>query len=502
MPEKKKQKKSRDSIRLPLLVAIAAAVALGWCVGSIVPIGLFDHLREDLNVSTTGSSSTKYEQVLDIMTNDWFFADQIDDVQDRLVDQALSGMTTNSEDPHTEYMTKQEITDFTQMINRNLVGIGVEFRTLDSGIHIITRVLPDSPAEKAGVEVNDIIHAVDGKVVDGLTSTEIQDLVRGEEGTDVTIDFLRDGKTVTFTMTRAEVSSTTSYTVRDDGIGYLHILQFGNTTAKEVQDALDHFQDAGVTRILIDLRDNGGGYLEALQGVVDCFLAKDQVFLVREYSDGTKQEMKTDGGTYEGLGPIVLLVNENTASAAEAFTLAMKEGRDDVTIVGTTTYGKGTVQVTKYFDDGSAIKYTNSKWMSPSGVWVNNTGIAPDVEVKLPDILTSTYADFGEDESYAPDSVSDRVAEMEKCLQYLGYDVDRTDGYFSDAAEAALLQFASDHELESDGTLNQMMYNALLTDVVSLWLSDETRDTQLMKGIELLNGSEDTAAVRQRSARC
>ena len=158
--------------------------------------------------------------------------------------------------------------------------------------------------------------------------------------------------------------------------------------------------------------------------------------------------------------------------------------------------------LTKYYDDGSAIKYTNSKWMSPSGVWVNNTGIAPDVEVKLPDILTSTYADFGEDESYAPDSVSDRVAEMEKCLQYLGYDVDRTDGYFSDAAEAALLQFASDHELESDGTLNQMMYNALLTDVVSLWLSDETRDTQLMKGIELLNGSEDTAAVRQRSARC
>ena len=502
MADKKKQNKNRGSGWLALLVVLAAAVMLGWCVGSIAPIRLFDRLREDLNVSATGSSADKYDQVFNIMTKDWFFAGDIDNVAARLEDQALSGMTTNTEDPHTEYMTKQEITDFTQMINRNLVGIGVEFRTLDSGIHIIMRVLPDSPAEKAGVEVNDIIHAVDGKVVDGLSSKEIQDLVRGEEGTQVTIDFLRDGKTVTLTMKRAEVSSTTSWRIREDGIVYLQILQFGNSTATEVKDALDHFQQSGASRILIDLRDNGGGYLEALQGVVDCFLAKDQVFLVREYSDGTKQEMKTDGGQYEGLGPIVLLVNGNTASAAEAFTLAMKEGRKDVTIVGTTTYGKGTVQVTKYFDDGSAIKYTNSKWMSPSGVWVNNKGIAPDEEVELPDILTSTYAEFAADENYAPDSVSDRVATMEKCLEYLGYAVDRTDGYFDDAAKEALLQFASDHQLESDGTLNQTMYNALLTNVVSMWLSDETRDTQLMKGIELLNGSGDTAAVRQRSVRC
>lgn len=486
MQKKEDRQKSRFH-RCRSIVIYMLVFMVGVALGGILHIPFLSGIRELWNLTAKGDSSRKYQEVMDILTDDWFFADQIPDIRQRLTNQALTGMTTNAEDAHTAYMTEEEIQQFTQSINRNFVGIGVQYRSTDDGLHIITAVMPDSPAEKAGVRAGDIIHAVDGKVVDSLNAQEIRNLVQGEEGTTVTIDFLREGKTVTLKLIRAEVSSTVESTVRDDGIGYLHILQFGNTTAAEVRKALETFQQQGIKKLLIDLRNDGGGYLEALQGVVDCFLPKDRVFLIRTYSDGSSTKMKTTGGRIEGIGPIVLLVNENTASAAEAFTLAMKEGRKDVTIVGQTTYGKGTVQVTKYFDDGSAVKYTNSKWTSSQGIWINGTGIVPDVEVQLANVLNMPYTVLKEDESYAPDSVGSPVAQMQQYLQFLGYEVDRTDGYFDVSTQEALAQFASAHKMETTRVLDKKMMDALIAEVVRQWTENETLDTQKNKGIEVLH---------------
>lgn len=430
----------------------------------------------------------KFSQVLDIMDSQWFFADQIDgDIDERLTDQALKGMTANEEDIHSEYMSKQEIEDFTQSINRNFVGIGVQFRSTDDGLHLVTRVLPDSPAEKAGVQAGDIIHAVDGTVVDNKTADEIKELVQGEKGTAVSIDFIREGKTVTLHIIRDEVSSTVYSSIRNDDTGYLNIQNFGNSTAAEVQRSLDEFREKGVTKLIIDLRDDGGGYLDALKGVVDCFLPKNTVFLKRVYSDGTTDEMKTGGGTYTSFGPIVLLVNENTASAAEAFTMAMKEERNDVTIVGTTTYGKGTVQVTQYFDDGSAIKYTNSKWTSPHDVWVNGVGITPDETVKLHDVLYLPYSNMEEGEVIRFDTVSDKVKEAQTSLDFLGYEVSRQDGYFDESTREALQQFESDNDLTNSDDLTAEVYEALLSKVVVKWNTDESADLQMIRAQEILD---------------
>lgn len=197
--------------------------------------------------------------------------------------------------------------------------------------------------------------------------------------------------------------------------------------------------------------------------------------------------MKTTGGRIDGIGPIVLLVNGNTASAAEAFTLAMKEGRKDVTIVGETTYGKGTVQVTKYFDDGSAIKYTNSKWTSPHGVWINGTGITPDEEVQLADVLNMPYTVLKEDESYALDSVGSPVAQMQQFLQFLGYDIDRTDGYFDVSTQEALAHFITERKLDTKEVLNKKTMDALIAEVIRRWTGDESVDTQKKRGIEVLH---------------
>ncbi len=144
---------------------------------------------------------------MNLMENSWFFADSIEDLDTRLTDQALKGITTNDEDLHTEYMSADEITQFTQSINRNFVGIGVQF-TNSNGIPLVTKVIRNSPAESAGVQAGDIIYSVDGTKVEGMTSDEIVALVQGEENTKVTMVFKRGDDLVTMEITRAEVSNT------------------------------------------------------------------------------------------------------------------------------------------------------------------------------------------------------------------------------------------------------------------------------------------------------
>lgn len=485
--ENKKLKKQNKTLKTWLLVLSIAVFLIGWLLGSLIPLPNTTGLRSLLSTAGKADSSEKINVVMNLMENSWFFADSIDDLDTRLTDQALKGITTNDEDLHTEYMSADEITQFTQSINRNFVGIGVQF-TNSNGIPLVTKVIRNSPAESAGVQAGDIIYSVDGTKVEGMTSDEIVALVQGEENTKVTMVFKRGDDLVTMEITRAEVSNTIDGKITDEGYGYLQILQFGEGTADELKSYLDEFEENSVTSLIIDLRDDGGGYLDALKGVLSYYLPENTLILQREYSDGTVVKTYTDQGQYTSFGPIVLLVNGNTASAAEAFTLAMKEQRDDVTIVGETTYGKGTVQITKYFDDGSALKYTDSKWMSPEGVWVNGTGIAPDEEVKLPEVLYTSYTAMDEGDSYALDSVSDYTKEAQMLLQYLGYDVDRTDGYFDESTQNAILKYQQDQDMEETGVLDKDLYEGLISAVVLDWQTNEDHDPQLARAKEILNG--------------
>ncbi len=487
-PEKNQKNNKNKKSRFTWILSVIIVFVGGLVIGSVVPVKGTERIRESVSNSIASDSDEKFKTILEIMSNDWYFAADIEDVEQRLTDQALAGMTTNDEDAHTEYMSAEEITSFTQSINRSFVGIGVQFRSTEDGLNIVTRVIPNSPAEAAGVQAGDIIHAVDDVIVDGYSASEIKELVTGEEGTYVSIDVLRDGKDIVFKIQRAEVSSTAYGEVKDNGIGYLQIEQFGTTTADEVESVLTQFVQQGITGLVIDLRGDGGGYLDALDGVASLFLPEGTVYISRTYSDGSTIESKTSGGMIEGIENIVILVNENTASAAEAFTLCMKEQRDDVTVVGQTTYGKGSVQVTKYFDDGSAIKYTNALWYSPNGLNVNGTGITPDVEVLLHDFLYTSYSGMDEEDSYAVDSVSDYVKEAQIALDYLGYEVDRYDGYFSYATLAALQAYETEHDLTVSDTLTSTVYEAIISSGVYKWTSDEDADTQLAMAMEILNG--------------
>ncbi len=489
-PEEVELIETRRKLKASRIIACAAAVVMlvmGWLLGSILPLASLRPVQQNISTLTPMDSSNKITSVLKVMENNWFFGQGIEDLDVRLTDQALRGITSNEEDPHTEYMSAEEVLEFTQSINRNFVGIGVQFLS-DNGINMIEKVFRGSPAEKAGVLSGDIIHKIDGEIADGMNSDEIKERVMGDEGTDVTIEFLRQGEPVVITITRGQISATSFGTVLEDGIGYLELYQFGEGSGTEVKGYLDDFVEQGVSRLIIDLRDNGGGYLTALADIASFFVPKGTVVMKQEYADGQKTEIQAQGGMYTNFNGIVILVNNNTASASEVLTMALKEQRDDVTVIGTKTYGKGTVQITHSFNDGSALKYTTSKWISPNEVWVNGVGIEPDETVNLHDVLNRTFGGLEEGQILQKDQVSEAIKDVQLSLDYLGYAPGRTDGYFSEGTAAALSAFCQAYELSDNGTIDETIYKALFSAVRRDWSLSHTHDVQLHRAQEVLHG--------------
>lgn len=432
-------------------------------------------------------NSMKFDEVMNIMKSNWFFGENTDEFENELMDRALYGMSEIYEkDPFTTYMSKEEIDEFVNSINLDFVGIGVEFIRVDD-FDVVVKVFKDSPADKAGVIEGDIFNKVNNQSLKGLSTDEIGDLVRGEENSVVTIEFLRQNKPITLEITRERVNASAYGEMVDNKVGYLQIYQFGNSTADEVYKYITDMKSKGMERLIIDLRNNGGGYLDALEGILSYLLDNDTLIMKQEYKDGTIDEIYTNGDEKIEIDKIVLLVNENTASASEVMTLGLKENMDNLVIVGKKTYGKGTVQISEEFVDGSAIKYTTSKWLSPNGVWVNQKGISPDIEVDLPYAVVQTYPEMDDDEVYSYDEVGLVVSTIQNALSYLGYDIDRFDGYFSKVSEISLTKFQNEHGLEANGKLDKKTYETVYSLLSREYALNKAKDTQYQKALEIIN---------------
>lgn len=431
------------------------------------------------------SSITKMEELKYYMENIWLFKDDYEDLDQELEDRAYYGMTYFEEDPYTSYMSSSELEEFSSSINMNYVGIGVQYLN-EGGIARVTRVFKGSPAEKAGVTAGDIILKVDGTEVEGMSSDDIKAMVTGEEGSMVHIDFLRGGEEIGFDITRGTVDNT-AYAYKENDYVVLEITSFGDGTSSEIYRYLDDYRD--VRKLIIDLRDNGGGYQTAVQEVAGLFLGEDQVVMDQIRNDGTKTTYKTivEGDWFDNFEKIVVLTNGNTASAAEVLTICLKELHPNTTQVGETTYGKGVVQSTYLLDEGeSALKVTTSKWLSPKGVWIQDEGIAPDEEVFLDEVMYDAFQPLSEDQEYRLDSVGAPVATAQKALSFLDYEVDRKDGYFSVQTETALKAYQKDKGFEEDGILDQESYLSIISDLVRSSSLDETKDYQMIKAKEII----------------
>jgi carboxyl-terminal processing protease len=297
-----------------------------------------------------------------------------------LADGAVRGMVAAADDKYTVFMDADEAADFNKDLNGQVSGIGCEIGTR-SDQPTVLRVLSGSPAEAAGVKAGDVFVSVNGESVVGQDSSTVAGKIRGDAGTSVKIAVTRGGEQKEFTITRAQVSDPSVRYSVSNGIGTMIISRFDSTTAQLAQEAAKEFVAQHVKGVIVDLRDNGGGYLDAARGVAGLWL--DNKLVVTEKSSGVVTDrVMSDSDTILAGVKTVVLVNGGSASASEILAGALQD-YGVATLVGEKTFGKGTVQQIFDLAGGRQLKVTIARWFTPNGKNITKEGIMPNKVVDL-----------------------------------------------------------------------------------------------------------------------
>ena len=299
-----------------------------------------------------------------------------------LIEGAVKGYVSGLNDVYTEYFTADEMSSFTEDIEGEFVGIGV-YITKDSENNqiLVYGTIPDSPAEKAGLKTGDIITSVDGKECSGDDYDTITNDIKGKEGTKVNIKVLRNGEELSFDIERktVEVKHVTSQ-VLDNNIGYIYISSFEGDVSSQFEEAYNDLANQGIKDLIIDIRNNGGGIVDEALDIAELMTDKGQTLLIEADKNGEEEVVKSEKDKTITM-PIVLLVNEYSASASEILAGILKENVDNCTIIGNTTFGKGVIQTLYPLSDGSGIKITTNEYFTPNHNKINKIGVEPDIKV-------------------------------------------------------------------------------------------------------------------------
>ena len=309
------------------------------------------------------------------------YYDNID--EDTLVNGAVNGMIDSLGDNYSNYMGDEATEDFTKSVDGSFIGIGVSV-LFDGEYNKIVEVDVNGPAFKAGLKKDDVILSVDGKDTKGVYGNNLTKLVNGKKNTKVKIKVKRGDTVKTYSVVRKliEIESVTSDIFKENNkiIGYIDVDIIASNTYEQFKKNLDKLEKQNIDSLVIDLRDNPGGHLSQTKEILSLFFDKKIVLYQVRDKNKTKKVYAT--GNISKKYPIVILVNEESASAAEIITASFKENYKNCMVVGTNTYGKGTVQQTIKLSTGTSIKYTIEEWLTPKGKNINKVGIKPDVELK------------------------------------------------------------------------------------------------------------------------
>lgn len=310
----------------------------------------------------------------------------------KLIDGAKHGMVDALGDPYTTYFNAEEAKAFNSDLNGTFEGIGAELGKT-SGQLAVMSVIADSPAEKAGLEKNDIILKINGEDTSSMTVGAAVTKIRGDKGTTVKLTILRGDTTKEYTITRDTITSpSVNSEILDGNVGYMRISRFGDDTASLAKQAAEKFKAAGVTSVILDLRGNGGGLLTAAQSVSSLWLKEGTTIVSQKTGGVTTDTLKAQGDAVLEGTKTVILVDGDSASASEIVAGALKDNKA-ATLVGEKTFGKGSVQTIESLTNGGALKVTIARWYTPNGVNINKEGIAPDKEVKQSDEDTKNGVD-------------------------------------------------------------------------------------------------------------
>ncbi|MBP1041717.1 PDZ domain-containing protein [Vagococcus sp. BWB3-3] len=380
-----------------IISLICVAIIAG---GGAYQLNEIKHERAELREVNRYPHSSDLEKINS--TYETIVSDYVGDIDKKaLIDGAIKGMTTALDDPYSDYFSGDDADSLNATIDGSFEGIGATMSLENEQPVIAEKPMKNSPAENADLKIGDIVTKVDGKETKGRSLDEVVETIKGKKGTDVTLTILRGDESFDVTLTRDEIALETvkgTLDETDKTVGNIIVKSFTKHTADEFKEAIESLRKEGATSFIVDVRNNPGGLLDQVATMASMFLKNGKTIVSFEDKDENKQELvagkELDGG-FKIKEPTVVLVNGSSASASEIFAAALNESAK-IPVVGSKTFGKGTVQTVNSLENNTDLKLTTSKWLTPKGEWIHEKGFEPSVKVELPAFYESKSIDRNE----------------------------------------------------------------------------------------------------------
>ena len=387
MEEEKYQKKQRiyKTIMLVVLTAFLSCILTTLYISSNYEIGTSKGIISSIISGEDDNLTTSLKNIEKIMEK--YFLYDID--EQKVIDGAIDGYISALNDEYTEYIPAEQMEEYTENITGNYVGVGIYMleNKEQNRIEVLSPIV-ESPAAEAGILPGDIIFSVNGVEYTGEQIDEASNEIKGPEGTTVKLVILRGEEKIEFEITRKKINTNPVISKKlDNNIGYLEITSFDEGTAEDFKSKFENLKNEGITSLIIDLRNNGGGIVDEALQIADYIVPKGKDLLITVDKNQNEKIEKAEQDPIIDM-PIVVLVNENTASSSEILAGALKD-LEEATIVGTTTYGKGVIQQVISLRTGAGIKVTVEEYYTPNRNKINGVGIEPDEKVELPETVES-----------------------------------------------------------------------------------------------------------------
>lgn len=480
----KKPKKQPKRVGLWTYI-ISIVVALGVGVGGTY-FAINHALSQQLqSMQQTSAAMKKIQAVYETINENYYQPVN----SNKLANGAINGMVNSLGDKFSEYMDKSETESLNDTIDSSFSGIGAQVQKSGSYIQIISPIA-GTPAKRAGLKPKDVIKKVDGKSLAGQTLTESVNKMRGKVGTKVVLTVQRGTQTFNVTLKRAKIPVTTVDYKLVDGqqkVGYITVSTFSTNTAKEFKAALKALDKQGAKKYVIDMRGNPGGLMTAALKMASMFLKNGKTIMQVQARDGSTEKYtaskKYDGG-YKVTKPTTVLIDGGSASAAEIFSAALHQSAG-VKLVGSQSYGKGTVQTVTSFNDKTEMKITVAKWLTPNGSWINKKGLTPDKKITETSYASLTIISKLSD--LKADAVNDNVKTLQKYLAALGYFKGNANGYFGTTTTAAVKAYQQHAKLTATGTVDKTTLSKMETELAQKISDNDRAYDAAMKLIETTN---------------
>ena len=417
------------------------------------------------NSNSSKGYKNKWETIYEVLKEDWYYGIEDENIEKTLIDKAIYGMLDTQKDPFTQYLTSLG------SLATSYEGLGItisEYKEYFIISEIVSKVNID-----AGLKKGDILISIDGNDLANKDSSYIKTLIEGKS--EVSIEVKRGGSIQAIT---GYITKYTPVTVFKDfsseEIAYVQISEFAMDTAQYLDTYLKEAKNLGYDRLIIDLRDNPGGYITSVVDCADLFMGKGKVVLSTKNKDGESYSYKTNDNDKYDFSKIVVLINNGSASGAEALSAALNENMGDIVdLIGVTTYGKGSAQKTMYFTDGTYFHYTYALWYTPNGETIHKKGVSPEIEYVGSGIHLLNFAKV----ELEKNDYGNNVYNLQIIMKNLGYYEGELNSFYGEELEKAIKGYQKDNELEETGKLDSITIRYILARNYDDKVADYTRET-------------------------